>query len=171
MINEIMNFNWKESVLTYILGSLIIFWFLYKLVKPKKIYSAEQYIGIDSPIAIQGKPDLVVWHEGKLRIKELKSRKTNMVYESDIWQLSIYRYILTHIQTKEVMNEADVLINKNGQLIEKTVKLRTNEEVEQLYYRYLNVHRGDVLPLLTKNKGFCKRCPHYNVSCFPDKQR
>lgn len=168
MLNEIINFNWKDSVFTYIVCSVIVTLFIYKLCKPKQIYLFEKYIGIDSPIAIQGKPDKVIWVNGKLKIIEFKTRERNVVYESDIWQLSIYRYILTHTQNKEVMSEADVLINKNGKTITKTVKLKTNEEVEGLYYRYINVHQGNVLPNMTKNKAFCKHCPHYKISCFPN---
>lgn len=152
---------------------IFIVFVIYKILKPKTIYLNEQYIGIDEPIPLHGRPDKVSFLGNKLLIEELKTRNRSVVYESDIWQMSIYRYILCYSQKREVMDYGIVWIklpNKKD-FVRKEVKLKSLKDVEGLYYRYLKLKNKDIIPVCTKNRNFCKHCSHYNTKCFPDIKR
>lgn len=141
-----------------------------------KIYLAEKYIGIDEPIAIHGYIDRAVWEKEhpedkkeKIVIEELKNRTYAKVFEPDIIQLSVYKYILKRIQKDgEVSERAKVYVQTPEGKQAKYVDLYSDEKIEELYKRYKNLDKGDVVPKEINNINYCKKCPHFQKHCYPD---
>ena len=141
-----------------------------------KIYLTEKYIGIDNPIAIHGYPDRVIWKkespndkQEKLIIEDLKNRNYFKVFETDIIQLSVLKYILKRVQKDgEVSEKARIHIKTpNGTKI-KYIDLYSDEKVEEIYNRYQLLNKGDVIPKQINNINFCIKCPHYQKYCYPE---
>lgn len=139
-----------------------------------KIYLAEKYIGIDEPIALHGYPDRVVWEkneyeEENLVIEDLKTRNYSKVFETDIIQLSVYKYILKRIQKDGIVSEkAKIHIKTPNGIRTKYIELYSDEKVEEIYKRYQLLNKGDIIPKQINNINFCSKCPHYQKHCFPE---
>lgn len=146
-------------------GALIV-----RRIPGKGIYAQETYIGIDSPIALHGRPDRVMWAGRYLRVEELKTRQRVAVYDSDVWQLSMYKYILRRVQPHPVLEEARVWVKVGERLVPKDVTLKSDAQVEALYARYQALRSGQVAPTLCTNRRYCQRCSHHQVRCFPPSQ-
>lgn len=167
-----------------IIISVVVFFFIHieskkskkttvtKKEKEPEIYLTETYIGIDVPIPLQCYPDRVVWENGKLLIEDLKNRKYKTVFETDIIQLSVCKYILKRVQKDgEVLEKAKLYIQTPNGMEEKYIDLYSDEKVEELYKRYVSLMNKDIVPREIKNINFCKKCPHYQKYCFPESKK
>lgn len=164
-----------DNNIVLIIEFLIVLFIIYSCFKrffgskKETLYLSEKYIGIDSPIAIHGYPDRVIkTKDGYLRVDDFKTRNQSRVYDSDIWQLSCYKYILRRTQKLPVMEESKVLVKSKGQVKEVVVRLKSDEEVEKLYNSYQEIVEGSRKATLCNNKKFCARCPYNQKQCFPN---
>lgn len=172
-----MNFILSEHIIILILECLLIFFILYTFIKrfigsskdKETLFMSEKYIGIDTPIALHGYPDRVIkTPDGYLRVDDFKTRSQLRVYDSDIWQLSCYKYILRRTQKLPVMEESHVIVKNNKETKSFVIKLKSDEQVEKLYKTYVDVLNGNKSPSYCSNKKYCQKCPYYKDKCFPD---
>lgn len=166
-----------EYNIVFIIGLLILFYIFYTFLKrfsgssknKETLFMSEKYIGIDSPIALHGYPDRVIkTPEGYLRVDDFKTRSQLKVYDADIWQLSCYKYILRKTQNLPIMEESHVIVKNKKETKSFIIKLKSDEEVEKLYFNYINILNGNKKPTYCSNKRFCSKCPYYKDKCFPD---
>lgn len=148
--------QYKEAL---VLALLILVVMVVSLRK-EKIHSREEYYGIDHPIALQGRIDQVSWVKGHLRVEELKTRLHNTVYQSDVWQLSLYKFLLRHAQNKKVSEEGVVYIKTSQSVFTHHVTLKTDKEVINYFHRYLKIKFKKTIGNKINNKNFCNRCSH-----------
>jgi CRISPR/Cas system-associated exonuclease Cas4 (RecB family) len=159
-----------------ILECLVVLFILYSFIKRfvgghkdnETLYMSEKYIGIDTPIAIHGYPDRVIKVNGALRVDDFKTRGQFKVYDSDIWQISCYKYILRRTQKLPVLEESKVVIKNGKQTKEFVIRLKSDEEIEKLYAKYTAILNNEKKPTLCNNKRFCAKCPYYQDKCFPN---
>lgn len=169
--------NFSEHNIILLLEFLIVIFILYTFIKrfissPKNketLYMSEKYIGIDQPIALHGYPDRVIkTAEGYLRVDDFKTRSQLRVYDSDIWQLSCYKYILRRTQKLPILEESHVIVKNKKETKSFVVKLKSDEQVEKLYKTYVDVLNGDKKASYCGNRKYCEKCPYYKDKCFPD---
>ena len=144
------------------MGFLIFLFFL--LRPPSDVYARELYIGIDRPISVHGKVDKISRVGKSLRVEEYKTRKSPVVYEGDVWQLSFYKFILKRTQSKPVLEEGVVTMRCGDREYEKRVKLKTDEQVVRFFNRYQEVVCG-VGAKKAASEKYCARCSHFKVRC------
>jgi len=139
---------------------VVLVWFFY----PRSgVYAKEKYVGIDFPIPVHGKIDQIVWSGFRLQVQDLKTRKINKVYDSDVWQLSFYRYILSRVQKRPVVYSGVVLVKVGKNVFSHVVKLKNDKEVESFFFQFKNIFLGD-----SAKKApiyICRGCGHFQKNC------
>lgn len=106
-------------------------------LRASALFLNEADIAIESPLALHGRVDQVFKTKSQsLLLVDTKTRKRFRVYESDIIQLSIYRYILLHQYKIAVEDYAYVRVQidgRNGAIVKYIkVNLLSESEVEKL---------------------------------------
>ena len=138
---------------------IILYWWLRLRRKPKlSPYMLEQFLKINDPIPLCGKPD-VVWEtrDGTLIVGDYKSRENQQVYESEVIQLSVYKLLVERTQKRPVADYGFIHF-KNRNM--KKVSLMKEKEIIALYHRYWNVIGGEVVACAANSKNYCRYCSH-----------
>ena len=162
-----MNFflmNWKFCVL--FLGVLLFFWQMY-LRFGSRIHSRELLYVLSGNLPLMGRPDLVMQEWGGLLVcHDLKTRKSNRVFESDILQLSLYAFILRQATGRRIAKYAFVRIKSDKGFESHRVNLTwTDEDIFQLYSRFQQCQVNPFLAQMTAKSFVCKNCGFNGVEC------
>jgi len=97
--------------------------------------------------------------DGRLVLVELKTRRINLAYLSDVIELSAQRIAITRDTGEHVLRHAYVVVQRpTGRRATHRVQLLTDEEVVLLVRRREAVLAGAQLPCLTRMEGLCKTC-------------
>lgn len=95
---------------------------------------------------------------------ELKTRRFESVYRSDVIELSAQRVALMHEKGEPVSKQAFVFIEPpgGGSRVAKSVKLLEEEDVVSLMKRYECVRTGSVESLPARTIRLCESCAYRN---------
>lgn len=97
--------------------------------------------------------------DGRLVLVELKTRRMNRVYLSDVIELSAQRVAITRGAGEDVLGHAYVVVQgPTGRRATHRVRLLSADELDQLVLRREDVLAGAVRPRLAHMKGLCKTC-------------
>lgn len=123
------------------------------------VYRLEPYLKIREPIPLCGAPDVVWRRKGSstLIVGDYKSRANHRIYESDIIQLSVYRFLLLHTQEKAVADYGYIHFNDGSR---RRVKLLREKQISKLYERYRKVLAGNIEPAKVCRNEYCRHCSH-----------
>ena len=125
-------------------------------------YAIEKTLEIEEPVALIGRPD-VVWQNGlqHLVVGDYKTRKNPQVYESDIIQLSAYRFLLCRTQKRKVEKYGFIHFADGRRT---RVELMSDREIIGLYQRYLAICSGRKKARSCENENYCAYCA-YREDC------
>lgn len=135
--------------------------------RPKELMDAElvhseKLFGIRQPIALVARVDRVYQTAtGQLVLVELKSRRTNFPYLSDVIQLSVQRVAVSGRSTLPVASHGYVLVRSPallGRLGLHRVELMSGPQVFDLAARREAILDGRVRPNWPVNKNLCPTC-------------
>lgn len=123
------------------------------------VYRLEPYLKIREPIPLCGAPDVVWLRKGSstLIVGDYKSRVNRRIYESDIIQLSVYRFLLLHTQEKAVADYGYIHFSDGSR---RRVKLLREKQLGKLYERYRKILAGAVEPEKVFPREYCRHCSH-----------
>jgi len=97
--------------------------------------------------------------DGRLVLVELKTRRINRVYLSDVIELSAQRVAITRDTGEDVLAHAYVVVQgPTGRRATHRVRLLSAEELDQLVRRREDVLAGAQLPRRARMEGLCKAC-------------
>ncbi len=121
-----------------------------KILRRSKLVMMEQDIDCASPIALKGRPDTVFeTGRGELVILDTKTRKSHVYADSDILQMSVYRYILERGYGKKVSRYGYVrsVVGQYKPTVQyHKVHLLSWGAVEHLYREYKAIQEGRFQP-------------------------
>lgn len=114
-----------------------------------KVVLNEQQIHTDGPLPMHGAPDQVLERtNGDLVILDSKTRDRAEVYISDIIQMSVYRYILTHGYDHKVSPHGYVRLvqirpGRKPKVKYKKVRLLGDLAMTHLWNEYTAISKGE----------------------------
>jgi CRISPR/Cas system-associated exonuclease Cas4 (RecB family) len=138
-----------------------------------RIFCREKAFKIYSPIALYGRPDLVMQNwGGELVVHDLKTRKTSKVYESDRLQLNLYAYLIGVATGRKVAKHAVVRVaSKSGVVLIKIDLTMSAEAICMLAERYRQTVDNPRIASLTSLPWLCKNCGFNGRDCSGVKYR
>lgn len=121
-------------------------------------YAVEKTLEIEEPIALIGRPD-VVWQNGlqHLVVGDYKTRPNQQVYDSDIIQLSAYRFLLCRTQKRKVEKYGFIHFTGGRRM---RVELMGERDIIRLYKRYLAICEGKKKLETCTNENYCAYCAY-----------
>lgn len=186
--------NPKTAVLTTIITSLVsllllfiigfAFWRLQQLSEiarwheqenmPRELrwaslFASEQAINCETPVPLNGIPDQIYQTLfGQLVVVDNKTRNREVVYDSDILQLSTYRLILKNTTQTEfaghrIRSHGYVRLSTPEKIHYERIVLLEDDEVIGYYRRYRELLAEQEQPEFTDNPGLCRQCGHRRV--------
>lgn len=121
---------------------------------------AERLFRAPGRIEITAKVDRVYRRgDGRLVLVELKTRRANRVYLSDVIELSAQRVAIMGQAGEDVAARAYVVVQQeSGRRTAQVVSLLDRMEVDALVERRAAILRGTISPRLTCAPTLCQRC-------------
>lgn len=103
--------------------------------------------------------------QGEIVLVELKTRKLNRVYPSDIIELSAQRFAIQSNSVDRVADYGFVLIQQEGNSRPtlRRVRLLSNADVIALAVRRAEILSGNAFPRYACSKKFCGKCSFKKV--------
>ena len=130
-------------------------------LRASRLTYAEQLFRSVGPVSVSAKVDRAYRDEaGVVTLVELKTRKVDKVYLSDIIELSAQRFALSS-QTGEVVNATGYVVVRIAGLRASSVHqvdLLAADEVQALIARREAILQGAVKPQQTCRPGLCRSC-------------
>ena len=147
-------------------AAALILWQLY-LRFGFRIHSRERLYSLSGSMPLIGRPDLVMQEWGGLLVcHDLKTRKADRVYESDVLQLSLYAFLLRCAIRRKVARHAYVRVSQNGLTRLHKVDLTwSDEDLLSLYNRFYQCKTLPSLAQMTAKPYYCKSCGFNGVEC------
>lgn len=137
-------------------------------VKPSssRLIFAEKSLSITHPIHLVARIDRAYRDGEALALLELKFRRSNHVYESDIIELSAQRVALIHGIRQRVHDYGYVEIfnTKSGRRTVQKVRLHPEHRVNDIAHRRRLLLAGAIAPRGCVNKACCRHC-EYRAEC------
>lgn len=135
-------------------------------IRDARFYQTERHLSCKEPVPLKGTPDRVLQlPTGELVVTDLKTRLKQQVYDSDIIQLSVYRILLMRALQKRVKSVGYIVFRRRGRDHYVPVPLLREEQVVDLYTRYVALRRGE-RPHRLNRVAACRKCA-YQVICQP----
>lgn len=135
-----------------------------QILQNAKIYANEEIFSMRVPINLSGKPDQVWESErGPLVIVDTKNRTSNMVFESDRVQLSLYAFLISQSlrgRHKDIYGTAYIRLPGTFGSRYAPVKLIPPEELIAKHARYWSIADGHLAPQTNGAGGLCHHCGH-----------
>ena len=166
----------RHELLSAILCGLFVAWLFWRAIQRRKIRTsdwmplelrasrlayAEQLFRSSGPVSVSARVDRAYRdHAGVVTLVELKTRKADEVYMSDVIELSAQRFALSS-QTGEVVDATGYVVVRIASLRGSSVHqvdLLAADEVQALVSRRKALLQGTVKPLQTCRLGFCRSC-------------
>ena len=115
---------------------------------------------IRTPIKVSGKPDQVyrVFDSDRVVVVDTKSGNSRRIYRSHVIQLSVYALILKRKLGLPVASYAYIRREAADSIAYQKVSLLSEDEVVQVYQRFINVISGNSTPARACAKGLCRHC-------------
>ena len=158
------------------LGGLFVAWLVWRALQRRKIRTsdwmphelrasrlayAEQLFRSAGPVSVSARVDRAYRDQaGVVTLVELKTRKADRVYLSDVIELSAQRFALGS-QTGDVVNTRGYVVAQIAGLLGSSVHqvdLMVADEVQALVARRQAVLKGTVEPRQTCRPGLCRSC-------------
>lgn len=116
------------------------------------------------PVAVAAKPDRAYrLSDGTVALLELKTRTTHQVYEADVAQLSLQRYVLlAHARFSNVRPDGYVATIRPADRSVRVhrVRLLSEPSILQLVRRYDDLLARRAEPNWPPDVARCRNCPH-----------
>ena len=132
-----------------------------------RVHSRELALEMRHPFALGGRLDLVMqeWG-GTLVVHDLKTRKSDRVYDSDRLQLELYALLLRQATGRKVARWAVVRVSVEGKVSARRVELRaTSDELEDLARRYHAAAASPLSARMSAPSWMCARCGFRGKEC------
>lgn len=117
------------------------------------LFMNEQSISMNAPVPYHGKVDQVFkTSNGRLIIVDTKSRDSETLFTSDIYQMSVYRFILSRRYGSAVSMYGYLRISKGNYKPEITylrVRLLGDDAMIHLWHEYNGIREGEYKPECT----------------------
>lgn len=158
------------------LSGLFVAWLVWRALRRRKIRTsewmphelrasrlayAERLFRSAGPVSVSARVDRAYRdHAGVVTLVELKTRKADEVYLSDVIELSAQRFALSS-QTGEVVDATGYVVVRIASLRGSSVHhvdLLVGDEVQALVARRKALLQGTVKPLQTCRPGLCRSC-------------
>ena len=167
MLKEILIYIYSYSTyIAYISVFVCFLWFIFLRFGARVFAREHQYV-LQGDMPLIGKPDLVMQEWGGLLVcHDLKTRKKNRVYDSDVLQLSLYAFILRHATKRKVASYAYIRIKTDQGFFLKKVELTwSDHDIVNLYNRFNLCKMNPEMAHMTAKSYFCKSCGFYGSEC------
>ena len=130
-------------------------------LRASRLAYAKQLFRSAGPVSVSARVDRAYRdHAGVVTLVELKTRKADEVYMSDVIELSAQRFALSS-QTGEVVDATGYVVVRIASLRGSSVHqvdLLAADEVQALVSRRKALLQGTVKPLQTCRLSFCRSC-------------
>lgn len=148
---------------------LAIAYFVYRRMPGDYDFAREREFRMRLPFPATGIPDLVIERRislfsSFLIVVDLKTRMRQMVFESDVIQLSLYKLLLEKATGRKVAENGWVLVKNGAGEQYHQVKLYGEQKLIEIYQRRQAILAGQITPQPTKSRGLCHQCA-YREEC------
>ena len=181
----------RNELLGAILCGLLVAWLVWRTLLRRKngandwmppelrasrLAYAEQLFRSAWPVSVSARVDRAhLDHAGVVTLVELKTRKAERVYPSDIIELSAQRYALQSQTGERVSEHGYVLVRVAGRTPGNVhrVRLLTGKELSSMVVRREHLLVGAQIPNPPRSVGVCVGCPYASEyrAAYPDTPR